>query len=163
MKTSLKGWRTTLHEVIFEADTPAGKAFDVALFLSIITSVVLVMLESVASIRKIHGTTLYAFEWGFTLLFTIEYILRLICIGRPLKYATSCFGIVDLLSIVPTYLDVILPGTHYLLVIRILRVLRVFRVLKLVPYVGESNVLIQALLATSARRPGLAGPWLRSS
>ena len=141
-------WRTRLHEVIFEADTTVGKAFDVLLIVSITASVLAVMLESVAGIREHHGTLLYAIEWFFTILFTIEYFLRLICIGRPLRYATSFFGVVDLLAVIPTYLDLLIPGTHFLFVIRVLRLLRVFRVLKLVPYVGEANTLLLAMKAS---------------
>jgi len=138
-------WRARLHEVIFEADTPAGKTFDLVLIICILASVVAVMLESVAPIREQYGRYLYTAEWFFTIIFTIEYVLRLICIGRPLKYATSFFGVVDLLAVIPTYLDLLLPGSRFLLVIRILRLLRIFRVLKLVQYVSEANTLLQAL------------------
>ena len=141
-------WRHALHEIIFEADTPAGKLFDVLLIVSILISVVLVMLDSVAGIRAAHGRLLYLGEWVLTLLFTAEYLLRLLCVGRPLAYARSFFGIVDLLAILPTYLSIFIPGTQYLLVIRLLRVLRIFRVLKLVPYVGEARLLMQALRAS---------------
>ena len=141
-------WRHRLHEVIFEADTPAGKLFDVLLILSIVFSVVLVMLDSVSSINFVYGRYLYVGEWFFTLLFTAEYLLRLLSIGRPLKYATSFFGIVDLLAILPTYLSILFPGTQYLLVIRLLRVLRIVRVLKLVPYLGEARLLMQAMQAS---------------
>ena len=137
-----------LHEIIFEADTAGGKRFDVLLIISIIISVALVMLDSVAEISAAYGPLLYAGEWFFTLLFTVEYGLRLFSIGRPLAYATSFYGIVDLMAILPTYLSILFPGTQFLLVIRVLRVLRVFRVLKLVPYVGESRLLIQALRAS---------------
>ena len=140
--------RVKLHEIIFEADTPAGKLFDVLLIVSILASVVMVMLDSVSSIRQTHGELLYLGEWFFTLLFTIEYILRLYCVGRPLSYATSFFGVVDLLAVLPTYMSIFFPGTQYLLVIRILRVLRIFRVLKLVKYVGETQLLMQALRAS---------------
>lgn len=141
-------WRVRLHEIIFEADTTAGKVFDVLLILSITVSVLAVMLESIAGIREQHGALLYTIEWFFTVLFTIEYFLRLMCIGRPRRYATSFFGVVDLLAVIPTYLDLLIPGTHFLFVIRVLRLLRVFRVLKLVPYVGEANTLLLALKAT---------------
>ncbi len=141
-------WRYKIHEVIFEADTPAGKTFDVVLIFSIIASVIAVMLDSVASIRESHQTLLYSIEWFFTILFTIEYILRLLCIGRPSQYAKSFFGIVDLLAILPTYISLVMPGTQYLLVIRLLRILRVFRVLKLVQYVGEAQMLMTALRAS---------------
>jgi len=140
--------RTRLHEIIFEADTPGGKLFDVLLILSIVISVILVMLDSVSSIRQSYGMLLYAGEWFFTILFTIEYALRLYSVGRPFAYATSFFGLVDLMAILPSYLSLIFPGTHYLLVIRILRVLRIFRVLKLAQYLGEINVLSRALLAS---------------
>ena len=141
-------WRARLHEIIFEADTPAGKAFDLLLIMCILASVVVVMLESVAPIRQQYGRYLYAAEWGFTIIFTIEYVLRLICIGRPLKYATSFFGIVDLLAVIPTYLDLLVPGSRFLLVIRILRLLRIFRVLKLVPYVRDADTLMRAIRAS---------------
>ena len=140
--------RARLHEIIFEADTPAGKLFDVLLILSIVISVVLVMLDSVGSIQQKYGSLLYLGEWVFTILFTVEYLLRLYSVGRPLSYATSFFGIVDLLAILPTFLSLIFPGAQYFLVIRILRVLRVFRVLKLVQYVSEARVLMQAMRAS---------------
>lgn len=144
----LSGWRTRLHEVIFEADTPGGKLFDVLLIVSIVLSVAAVMADSVIGIRAQYGSFFYLVEWVFTLLFTIEYVMRLLCVSRPLRYAASFFGVIDLLAIVPTYLSLILVGTHYLVVIRVLRVLRVFRVLKLVQYVGETQVLAQALRAS---------------
>ncbi len=137
-----------MHEVIFGADTPAGKLFDVLLIISIIVSVILVMLDSVSYIRQHHGKLLFVGEWFFTILFTVEYVLRLYSVGRPLAYATSFFGLVDLLAILPSYLSIFFPGTHYLLVIRVLRVLRIFRVLKLAQYLGEVNILSRALLAS---------------
>ena len=140
--------RYRLHEIIFEADTPAGKLFDIVLILSIIASVVVVMLDSVAAFDARYGRLFFFLEWIFTLLFTIEYLLRLSCIGRPAKYAKSFYGIVDLLSILPSYVSLFLPSGKYLLVIRILRLLRVFRILKLVQYVGESNYLQRALWAS---------------
>ena len=145
---STNNLRSRLHEIIFEADTPAGKLFDVLLILSIVLSVVLVMLDSVSDINQKYGDLLFIGEWVFTLLFTIEYVLRLYSVGRPLSYATSFFGIVDLMAILPTYLSLIFPGAQFFLVIRILRVLRVFRVLKLVQYVSEARVLMQAMRAS---------------
>jgi len=145
---SHRRWRQTLHEIIFEADTSVGKWFDVILILSIALSVVAVMLDSVGSISSYYGDYFYAIEWFFTVLFTIEYILRFTCIGRPMAYATSFFGVVDLLSILPTYLSLLIPGSQYLLVIRLLRILRIFRVLKLVQYLGEANLLMRALRAS---------------
>jgi voltage-gated potassium channel len=144
-------WRDTLYTVIFGAETPAGKWFDILLIMSIIASVIAVMLDSVTSISRQHGTLLNALEWFFTIAFTIEYLLRLICVGRPILYATSFFGIVDLLAIIPTYISILIPGSQYLLVVRILRILRVFRVLKLVQYMGEALLLMKALRASSRK------------
>ncbi|MEO7510863.1 MAG: ion transporter [Gemmatimonadaceae bacterium] len=138
-------WRARLYVVIFGHDTPAGRAFDVALIISIFLSVAAVMLDSVASIRAAYGPLLNAAEWIFTLLFTVEYVLRLLCAPRPAAYSRSFFGLVDLASILPTYLSLVLPGTQYLQVIRVLRVLRVFRVLKLAEYIGEAEVLLVAV------------------
>ncbi len=146
-----QSWRQQAHEIIFEADTPTGKLFDVLLIASILTSVLAVMLDSIGAIRIRFTDQLYAIEWFFTILFTIEYIFRLSCVGRPIKYATSFFGIVDLLAIIPTYLSLLVPGSQYFLVIRILRILRIFRILKLVPYVGEAQLLMQALRASSRK------------
>ena len=141
-------WRDTLHEIIFGAETPAGKWFDILLIVSIIASVLAVMLDSVSSISINYGSLLTGIEWFFTIVFTIEYILRLICVGRPLLYATSFFGIVDLLAIIPTYISLFIPGSEYLLVVRVLRILRIFRVLKLVQYMSEALFLMKALRAS---------------
>lgn len=144
-------WRDSLHEIIFEAETPAGKWFDILLIASIIASVTAVMLDSVSSINKIYGSYLNKAEWFFTILFTFEYILRLSCVNKPKLYATSFFGIVDLLAIVPTYISIFIPGGEYFLVVRILRILRIFRVLKLVQYLGEALLLIKALRASGRK------------
>ena len=144
-------WRLVLHEVIFEADTPAGKGFDVILIISILASVMAVMLDSIATVRFAYGGLFYGIEWFFTLLFTLEYLMRLVCVGRPLHYAISFYGIVDLLAIIPTYLSLILPGSQFLLVIRILRILRIFRILKLVPYLKEAHLLMRALKASGRK------------
>lgn len=141
-------WRNTLYTIIFEADTPAGKLFDEVLIFTILLSVIVVMLDSVSGIAVAYGGLFYILEWVFTILFTVEYFLRLICVGRPLRYATSFFGIIDLLAILPTYLSLLLPGSRYLVVIRSLRLLRIFRVLKLVQYVGEADLLMRALRAS---------------
>ena len=143
--------RQRLHEIIFEADTAVGRFFDLLLILCILLSVLAVMLDSVSSIRMSYGAALLGVEWFFTLLFTVEYALRLSCVGRPLKYAVSFYGLVDLLSILPTYLSLLLPGSRYLLAIRILRVLRIFRVLKLATYVNEANLLIRSLRASGRK------------
>lgn len=147
-RSPLRCW---LHEVIFEADTFAGKLFDVVLIASIFASVVVVLLDSVRSISESHAVLFYTLEWVFTLFFSIEYLLRLYTVGRPLKYALSFFGVVDLLATLPTWLSLFFPGAQYLLVIRILRVVRVFRVFKLVTYVREIEVLYRSLRA-SARK-----------
>ena len=141
-------WRIRLHEIIFEADTPAGRAFDIALIGSILLSVLAVMLDSITPVRQVYGGWLIAAEWLFTLLFTVEYLMRLLCVGRPLKYATSFFGVIDLLSILPTYLSLLLPGSRYLLIVRILRILRIFRILKLAVYISEADVLVRSLQAS---------------
>ncbi len=144
-KSRISGWRLRLHEIIYEADTPAGKSFDIWLIIAIALSLLAVMLESVPEISKHYGILLRNIEWGFTILFTVEYIFRLICIGRPMRYAGSFFGIVDLAAVLPTYLSLLFPGTHYLLAIRAIRILRVFRVLKLAIYLREGEVIIRAL------------------
>ena len=138
-----------LFDIIFEAETPSGKLFDVVLLWAIIISVLAVILESVASIRLQYGELLLAVEWIFTILFTVEYVFRLFCVRRPLSYALSFLGIIDLLAILPTYLSLFMvEGTSSLLVIRALRLLRVFRVLKLGHFLGEFNVLIRSLKAS---------------
>ncbi|GMV09651.1 MAG: ion transporter [Gemmatimonadota bacterium] len=140
--------RQRLHEVIFEADTRAGKLFDAILLALIAASVSVVVLESAPAVRARYGPALRLAEWSFTVLFTIEYGLRLFSVGKPMRYATSFFGIVDLLSVIPTYLSVLVPGAQSLLVIRILRLLRIFRVFKLSQYLGESRELWRALQAS---------------
>jgi voltage-gated potassium channel len=144
-------WRLRLYETIFEAETLAGKVFDVFLLLLILLSVGVVILESVRSLRDDYGAIFYAAEWALTIVFTIEYVLRLISVRRPLKYATSFFGVIDLLAIIPSYASLLIPGLHYLLSVRILRLLRVFRILKLTEYVSEARVITTALGA-SARK-----------
>lgn len=146
----LNNWRTCLYEILFESNTLAGKIFDILLIASIVVSVITVMLDSISIMSKTYGDLLYLIEWFFTILFTAEYVLRLLCVGRPVQYAISFFGIVDFLAIVPTYLSILIPGSQFLLVIRVLRVLRIFRVLKLVQYLGEANLLMQAI--RSSRR-----------
>lgn len=139
------GWRRRGYVVIFEHDTPAGRAFDLALLFAIALSVTIVMLESVAEVRARYGGALYAAEWCLTLLFTAEYVLRLICVRRPLRYARSFFGVVDLLAILPTYLSLFVIGAQSLTVVRALRLLRVFRILKLPQYLGQASLLMTAL------------------
>jgi voltage-gated potassium channel len=143
--------RARLHEIIFEADTPEGRLFDMLLLIAIVSSVTVVLLESVASVRARVGPTLRAAEWGFTILFTIEYILRLATVGRPMRYARSIYGVIDLLAILPSYVSLLLPGAQSLLVVRLLRLLRIFRVFKLAEYLQESRTLVQALRASGRK------------
>lgn len=145
------GWRERWHEIIFEADTPAGKRFDLALLALILLSVFAVCLESVREIREAHGPLLHAVEWAFTGLFTLEYAARLATVRRPLRYAVSFYGLVDLLAILPTYVSAFFPGSQSLLVIRALRLLRVFRILKLTHFVGEANLLGAAMRASTRK------------
>ena len=147
----LKKWQSSIHEIIFEADTPRGKVFDICLIVIILLSVLTVMLDSVAHIHATYGDLLYTLEWIFTIIFTIEYILRLISVGRPLRYAISFFGIIDLLAVLPTYFSLFLPGSQYLIVIRILRLLRIFRVLKLVQFLKEAQLLVIALKSSGRK------------
>jgi voltage-gated potassium channel len=137
--------RERLRIIIFEADTPAGKTFDVGLLIAILLSVLAIMLESVARIRVGWGDMLRTLEWFFTLIFTAEYVIRLYCVPNPIRYARSFFGVVDLLAVLPSYVSLILPGAQSLLVIRALRLLRIFRVFKLGRFLGEANVLSTAL------------------
>jgi voltage-gated potassium channel len=146
--SQLKPWQHRLHEVIFEADTRAGKAFDVALLVMIVLSVLVVILESVEGLALAHAQSLRRLEWGFTILFTIEYALRIFSIGRPKRYILSTYGVIDLLAIIPTYLSLIFVGSQSLLVIRALRLLRVFRVLKLARFVGAASMLGAAMRAS---------------
>lgn len=138
-------WRRRAFRIIFLSDTPAGRAFDLLLIVAVSVSVAVVMLASVPEYYERHGPLLRAAEWGFTLLFTAEYVLRLWCVHRPVQYARSFFGVIDLLAILPTWLELVLTGAGSLLVVRVLRLLRVFRVLKLSRYVDASSVLVQAM------------------
>lgn len=140
-----------LHEIIFEADTKAGKLFDIVLLVSIMLSVLIVILDSVSSLNQNYGELFLYCEWFFTILFSIEYVLRLYSVGRPLRYTFSFYGIVDLLSILPTYLTLLIPGGQIFLTIRLLRMLRIFRILKIVQYIGAANKLSEALKASRKR------------
>lgn len=137
--------KAKIHEIIFEADTPAGKAFDVALLIFILVGIIATMLETVERIRDNYGDLLVAIEWIVTIFFTIEYILRIYSSPKPWKYIFSFYGLVDLISIFPTYLSVIDQSAKSLAVIRSLRLLRVFRVLKMVQFVNASNTLSTSL------------------
>ena len=143
--------RQKVKLIIFGTDTRAGKLFDEILIITIVLSIITVLLDSVPIYNQNYGTYLYIAEWVFTILFSIEYILRATCIRRPLSYIFSFYGIVDFLSILPTYLSLFFPGTQVLSVIRILRVLRIFRILKLVKYIGEANLLLYALISSKRK------------
>ena len=140
--------RDRIRIIIFEADTKAGRRFDVTLIGMILLSVLTVMLDSVPQINAKYGQQLYYAEWFFTVLFTVEYAVRLWCIEHSWGYAKSFYGVVDLLSVLPTYLSLWFPGAQFFLAVRILRVLRVFRVLRMVRYVGEAELIAQALAAS---------------
>ncbi len=142
------GWRASLYAVIFESDTRTGRAFDLALIGAILLSVLTVVMTSIAPVAREHGTLLWAAEWLFTILFSIEYIARILCVKRPDRYARSFFGVIDLLSVLPSYVSLFIPGSHVLLDVRILRLLRIFRILKLTLYIQEYSMLAEALLAS---------------
>lgn len=147
----LEGWRLRLYTIIFEADTRAGRLFDQALIAVILLSIAVVMADSVQSVHLVYGRALSGLEWIFTLLFTAEYIARLLCVRRPLKYATSFFGIIDVVAVLPTYLALFFPELHALIDVRVLRLLRVFRVFKLTAYVEEYQFLLSALAASGRK------------
>lgn len=143
-----KNWKSKLHEIIYEADTRAGKLFDVVLLVLILASIALVMLESVDEFAGRYGDFLNISEWIITILFTFEYIARIISIRKPTQYIFSFYGIIDLLSTIPKYVSLFIVGSHSLVVLRALRLMRIFRILKLARFVGESNNLMRALKAS---------------
>ncbi|MDR1876365.1 MAG: ion transporter [Flavobacteriaceae bacterium] len=138
-------WKFELHEIIFESDTVKGKMFDVILLFFIVLSTLIIMLESVSGVNNKIGFWMYILDWWITISFTVEYFLRLTSVKRPVKYMFSFYGIIDILSIIPTYLSVFFIQSHYLAIIRILRLLRVFRVLKMGNYISESNMILVSL------------------
>lgn len=146
-----QNWRSRLHEIIYEADTPAGKMFDVILLVVILTSVLIVMLESVSQVYSRYHSALDIAEWIITILFSIEYIARIVTVKKPWKYIFSFYGIVDFLSTIPKYISLFYGGVHALAALRALRLLRVFRILKLARYLGASQMLMQALRASRAK------------
>ena len=143
--------RKLLGDIIFEHNTPASRFFDIALLIAILLSVILIMLESVSGINARFGRSLRTLEWIFTILFTIEYLVRLIVARKRWRYVTSFFGVVDLLAILPSYLSLFLAGSQYFIVIRSLRLLRVFRILKMVRFIGEASTLARALRGSRAK------------
>ncbi len=152
MKKRYYSLKEKIHEIIFEAETPAGKAFDIVLLILIVLSVLIVMMESVDFLREEFGQIFYLLEWIITIIFTLEYFLRIFSVKRPWKYINSFYGWIDLLSILPTYLTFFIIGSEdliaNLITIRAIRLLRIFRILKLTTYLSESEVLIQALMAS---------------
>ncbi len=144
----LGGWRLKLYTIIFEADTVAGRSFDLALVWLILASVAVVMLDSFESHHARWGGVFNVLEWSFTVLFTAEYVARLSCVRRPARYAGSVFGVIDLLAVLPTWAALFVPGLHALIDVRLLRLLRLFRILKLAAYVSEFAALSQALAAS---------------
>lgn len=151
MPLQFKRWQARLHEVIFESNTLRGKAFDIALLVCILLSILIVMLDSVSSLHLRYGRIFYITEWCFTILFTIEYILRLISVKRPVRYIFSFLGFIDLLAIIPMYLSILLTGAQSLLVLRALRLLRIFRIFKLTHFLSEMSFL-GAALKSSAKK-----------
>lgn len=143
--------RDNAYRIIFQADTPTGRIFDIGLLVAIALSVVVVMLDSVGAIRIAHGPLLYGLDWVFTVLFTIEYGIRLWCARDVKRYAFSFYGMVDLMGVIPTYLGLLLAGSHYLAAIRFLRVLRTFRVLNLSSYQTEIQLWMTALRGARRR------------
>ncbi|ACF11470.1 Ion transport protein [Chlorobaculum parvum NCIB 8327] len=149
--TSRKNLRQKLHHIIFDYDTIPAKAFDLVLIVAILLSVTAVMLDTVSSIRIGYGELLYGLEWFFTILFTVEYLIRIYASDSRARYIFSFYGIIDLLAILPTYFSIFVPGTQYLLVIRFFRVLRIFRLLKLVKFVQEAEFVKASLIASSRK------------
>lgn len=141
-------WKYQLYRIIFESDTPSGKAFDIILIIFILCSSLLVMVESIEILREAYGTIMLVLEWFFISVFTLEYILRVICAKHRLKYVISFFGIVDLLAILPVFISIFVPAANFLIIVRVFRLLRLFRILKMVRYVEESGILLRALLAS---------------
>ena len=148
---SKQGWKNKLHEIIYEADTPLGKWFDITLILLILISVILIMLESVKEIDEKYHEILLSLEWAITIFFTIEYIARIISIKKPFKYIFSFYGIIDFISTIPLYLSYLFAGSQVLLAVRVFRMLRIFRILKLVKFIGEASQLTKALKASRAK------------
>lgn len=147
-ETTAPKWKQAIYRLIFEADTVPGKTFDVVLLWTILLSVFIVMLESISEVKSLYGTIFIKLEWAFTILFTAEYLFRIISVAKPRKYIFSFYGVVDFLAIVPTYLSLFITGSHFLVVIRILRLLRVFRIFKLTQFLSQAEILLAALKAS---------------
>lgn len=150
-KKPSKNWKARLHEIIYEAETPQGKLFDVILLIAILASIIFVMLESITSFNARFHSFLNIAEWIITIVFTLEYIARIIAVKRPLRYIFSFYGVIDFLSTIPKYLSLIFFGTQAFIALRAFRLLRVFRILKLTRYLGASNTLASSLKASKAK------------
>ncbi len=148
MERNSPSWKNRLYTIIFESDTPQGKYFDIALIFLILFSSMVVLMDSVKSIHQSYGLIFYRLEWFFTIAFAIEYVLRILCVDRKLKYVKSFFGVIDLLTILPTIVSLVFPNIQFLMIIRILRLLRLFRIFKMIRYMQESSVLKKALIAS---------------
>ncbi|MCB2074160.1 MAG: ion transporter [Novosphingobium sp.] len=145
------GWRRVVYQIAFESETPAGRLFDKLLVVAILASVAVVIADSISALNQRWALAFEIAEWFFTILFTVEYLLRLACLRRPARYAFSFFGVVDLIAILPTYLALLFPATHALIDVRVLRLLRIFRIFKLTAYVSEYQALLAALVASSRK------------
>lgn len=143
--------RQRLYQVIFGTDTKAGQYFDIALIITILCSELILIISSIKSYEVQYSRLLFMLEWGFTLLFTVEYIVRLYCSPRPMAYARSFYGIIDLIAVLPSYISFLFPGTQYLLIVRMLRVMRIFRILKLARFLKDSNILLRSLLMAQGK------------
>lgn len=141
-----RDWRDKIHEIIYESEKPEGKVFDIVLLFCILASIMIVTLDSVDRLHQRYGNVFLALEWTFTIIFTLEYALRLISIRKPFRYVFSAFGIIDLLAIIPSYLSILLPGAQSLLVLRALRLLRVFRIFRMVHFISEMRFLSVAIV-----------------
>ncbi|MEM9917855.1 MAG: ion transporter [Bacteroidota bacterium] len=150
-KPTINPLKERIHEIIFEADTPVGRVFDVSLIIAILASILIVMLESVDELNQRYGQLFFILEWLFTIFFTIEYLLRIYCVYKPWKYITSFFGIVDLLATAPSYLSLFLPGSQYFLTIRILRLLRIFRIFKMGHFMDQGAIIVKALRSSRTK------------
>ena len=150
-ETPQEARKQKLRQIIFGTDTPAGRYFDLSLIVCIVLSVALVFVDTIDSVHNRYGDLIRIAEWGFTGIFTLEYLLRLYCSSHPVQYARSFYGVVDLLSILPSYLALIFPGANFTLVIRVLRLFRIFRVLKLLRYLSEGNILLRAMMQSSRK------------
>ena len=146
-----KTWRERWFNVIFGYETAAGRGFDVVLIAAILISVIVAAMDSVGELHQRHGDLFYALEWGFTLLFTVEYVVRLLIVRHPLRYARSFYGVIDILAVLPTYLALVLPGAQFLIVLRVLRILRIFKILHMNRYVLEGGILMGAFVRSSRK------------